>query len=106
MNAGVGMKHSEPVGEAAEANPVHRPVRVMQILSRLGAGGSPPHVLCLNGKMPLYGYEMLLVSGTCSRAKPRCAIPGIRARRSFVCRKCGAGSRSALTLSRFGAYGG
>ena len=42
----------------------HRPIRVMQVLTRLGAGGPPLHVLCLNHEMGRYGYEMLLETGT------------------------------------------
>jgi hypothetical protein len=44
-------------------------IRVMQVLTRLGAGGPPLHVLCLNHEMGRYGYEMLLMTGRCTNGE-------------------------------------
>lgn len=46
--------------------PPGRSVRVMQVLTRLGAGGPPVHVLCLNKEMWRYGFEMYLLTGSCA----------------------------------------
>ena len=59
--------HTPPGGAAAVFLP-RRP-RVMQVLTRLGAGGPPVHVLCLNHEMGRYGYEMLLMTGTCTNGE-------------------------------------
>jgi glycosyltransferase involved in cell wall biosynthesis len=49
--------------------PPRRPIRVMQVLTRLGAGGPPVHVLCLNHEMHRYGFEMLLITGSCAKGE-------------------------------------
>jgi glycosyltransferase involved in cell wall biosynthesis len=62
-------QHDEtPAGGKAAVFPPRRP-RVMQVLTRLGAGGPPVHVLCLNHEMGRYGYEMLLMTGTCTNGE-------------------------------------
>jgi glycosyltransferase involved in cell wall biosynthesis len=50
-----------------------RPIRVMQVLTRLGAGGPPVHVLCLNHEMERFGFQMQLITGSCTRGEPNMA---------------------------------